>query len=161
LCAGKNGYRTYCSAQPILLCSKNNIFGSMERLQSLRESGKLAIDGRWGIVRHYSVYCGSEARASKLHELFETVLQQCRRGEKFTMLLHWRQYRECVKQGWDGVHTDLVLKRLPLFRAERNMANIHAGLSASHNVVVAVRGVQSVPYPGVTDAPYWKDLFNS
>lgn len=158
--AEKNGYRTYCSAQPRLLCSPGTVFGSAERIQAIQERSRVIIRERWGDQRSFCVYCGKEAGADEMHELVEALLQQSRKGAEISLLLHWRQYRECIKRGWNGLHTNLTLRRLIFWGAGRELAKIVAGFNSSDvNGVTAVRGMRSVPFPGVTDAPYWGDLF--
>lgn len=160
--AGKNGYRTYCSAQPRLLCSPNTVFGSAERIQAIQERSRTIIRERWGDKRRFYVYCGNETRADEMHELVEALLQQSRKGAQITLLLHWRQYRECIKRGWNGLHTNFSLRRLAFLRAERELAKIAAGFNSSDdNEFIAVRGTRQVPFPGVTDAQYWEELFGS
>lgn len=156
--AEEHGYRAYCNAQLKLFCGADNFFGSPERRQVIAALSKKTMEERWGTTNGLCIYCGRETTADDMGALLEWLLHLSRRGNKSTLLLHRSQYRECIKRGWNGLHTGVTLKQLSLFGAERDVIRIHGEMRTIDPNLVVLRGVQTVPFPGVTDAAYWEDL---
>jgi hypothetical protein len=146
--AETSGYHTCVAAQPELACGRETIFGSQERRQ---EQARLSRDIyllRWGVARHYCLYFGPDTATADLAGTVEALVAAARRGHRFTLLLHRRQFKEFRRRGWNGLHTSIDICRLPLFGLKRSLARQFAVLLAADPDLIAVRGAEDVEFPG-------------
>ena len=148
--AETSGYHTCVTEHPELVCGQETIFGSQERR---REQARLSRDrylARWGVARHYCLYFGPEADAGDLSGAVEAIVAAARRGHRFTLLLHRRQFKEFRRRRWNGLHTAIVICKLPLFGVQRSFARQFADIQAADHDLIPVRGAENVVFPGVT-----------
>lgn len=146
--AEAKGFHTYVTAYPELSCGKETIFGSQERRQEQARLSRDTYLERWGITHHYCLYFGPESQANDLSETVATIVAAARRGHRFTLLLHRKQYKEFRKKGWHTLHTGITTCPLPLLGAARSLARQVTALQMADPDMVLVRGVEGVPFPG-------------
>jgi len=144
------GYHTCVTAQPELLCGRETIFGSQERRQAQLRLSHDRYLARWGVARHYCLYFGPQAAAADLVDTIESLVAAARRGDRFTLLLHRRQFKEFRRRGWNGLHTAVAIRPLPLFGTQRGLLRQFAALQAAEPDLIPVRGTENVIFPGVT-----------
>jgi hypothetical protein len=147
--AGTSGFHTCVIAHTELVCGQETIFGSQDRR---KEQVRLSRDRylvRWGVARHYCLYFGPETDAGDLSETVEAIVAAARRGHRFTLLLHRRQFKEFRKRGWNGLHTAIAICKLPLFGVQRSFARQFAALQAADPDLIPVRRAENVVFPGV------------
>jgi glycosyltransferase involved in cell wall biosynthesis len=143
------GYHTCVTAQPELLCGQETIFGSPERRQKQALLSRESYLSRWGVARHYCLYFGPQTDAAGLSDTVGALVAAARRGHQFTLLLHRRQFNEFRRRGWNGLHTAIVVCKLPLIGAQRSIARQYAALQATDPDLIPVRGTEDVSFPGV------------
>jgi hypothetical protein len=156
--AEASGYHTCVTSHPELVCGPETVFGSPERRQ---EQSRLSRDlylSRWGIARHYCLYFGPERDAADLSGAVEALVAAARRGHRFTLVLHRRQHKEFRQRGWNGLHTAIELRRLPLFGVQRSLARQLAALQAADPDLIPVRGAENVEFPGVAASMCLDDI---
>lgn len=146
--AEASGYRCCVASQPELFCGRETIFGSQERRQEQTRLSREMCLSRWGVARHYCLYFGKESQASDLSDTVETIVAAARRGHRFTLLLHRRQFKEFSKRGWNRLHTGITICPLPVFGAARKLVQHIAALQMSDPDLILVQGVEGVPFPG-------------
>jgi hypothetical protein len=147
--AEASGYHTCVIAQPELVCSQEIIFGSQERRQEQARLSRDSYRSRWGIARHYCLYFGSGTDAAELSGTVEALVARARQGDRFTLLLHRKQFKEFRRRGWDGLHTAIAIRRLPLIGVQRSITRQLADLQAGDPDLIPVRGAEDVVFPGV------------
>ena len=147
--AEAGGYHTCVAAQPELLCGHETVFGSTQRRQEQTRLSRDTYLSRWGSARHYCLYFGPHVDAADLTATVEALVAAARRGQRFTLLLHHKQFKEFRRRGWNGLHTALVICRLPLLAARRSLTRQFAALQAADSGLVPVRGAEDVEFPGV------------
>ncbi|MBC8019311.1 MAG: glycosyltransferase [Verrucomicrobia bacterium] len=145
--AEAKGYHTCVTARPELTCGQERVFGSRERRQEQARLSRDHYQSRWGAVQHYCLYFGPEASAGDLSDSVEIIVAGARRGHRFTLLLHRRQFREFRKRGWNRLHTGITISPLPLFGAGRSLARQIAVLQSADPDMILVRGAEGVRFP--------------
>ena len=143
------GYHTCVTAQPELLCTPEIVFGSAERRRKQTLLSRERYLSRWGLARHYCLYFGPNTDASGLSETVGSLVTAARQGHRFTLLLHRRQFNEFRRRGWNGLHTAIVVCKLPFFATQRNITRRFAALQAADPDLIPVRVTEDVPFPGV------------
>jgi glycosyltransferase involved in cell wall biosynthesis len=152
------GYRTCVTARPELICGQETVFGSLERRQELSRASREEYLSRWGAAQHYCLYFGPEAQAGDLYETVESIVAAARRGHRFTLLLHRRQFREFRKRGWNGLHTGITISPLPLFGAVRSLTRQVAALQSADPDMIPVQGSDEAHFPGIEAAILFKEI---
>jgi hypothetical protein len=147
--AEASGYHTCVIARPELVCGREIIFGSQERRTEQARLSRDTYLSRWGIARHYCIYFGSATDTADLSGTVETLVSAARQGHRFTLLLHRKQFKEFRLRGWDGLHTAIAIRRLPLIGAQRSLARQFADLRSADPDLIPVRGDEDVVFPGV------------
>lgn len=149
------GYRVSVSARSQLVCGSETLYGSPERRQEMEQGSRSIFRERWGVQRHYAVYFGAAQDAGALVDTVEATVEAARRGHRFTLYLHRKQFREFCRRGWNGLHTNIELVKLALLRSERDLIGKMAVLQSAEPALVAVRGTDGAPFPGVvTTLPF-------
>jgi GT2 family glycosyltransferase len=143
------GYHTCVTSHPELVCGRETIFGSQERRQAQLRLSRDKYLERWGIPHHYCLYLGPQAVAADLVETIESIVAAARRGHRFTLFLHRKQFKEFRQRGWNGLHTAVAIRTLPLFGAQRGLVRQFAALQAADPDLIPVRGTKNVSFPGV------------
>jgi hypothetical protein len=155
------GYKTCIAGRLRLSCSAGQQFGSAQRRIELEQNSRTAYLSRWGIARHYCIYFGPEADAVAVDDTVAAILDGARRGHRFTLLLHRRQFAAFRKMGWNGLHTGITLHRISLLFPQRDLQKMIAALRAASPDLLAVRGCSGVVFPGVDAAISLQELLDS
>jgi hypothetical protein len=103
---------------------------------------------RWGIARHYCLYFGKDIQGGDLSATVDSIVAGARRGHRYTLLLHRKQFKEFCKHGWNGLHTGITICPLPMFGAQRSLARQVSALQTTDPDMIAVRGTEGVLFPG-------------
>jgi hypothetical protein len=146
--AETKGYQTCVTARPELNCGPETIFGSQERRFEQSRLSQECYRSRWGVARHYCLYFGQEAQSGDLSDSVESIVAGARRGHRFTLLLHRRQFKEFRKRGWNGLHTGITICPLPLFGSSRSLARQLVALQSADPDMITVQGTDGVLFPG-------------
>jgi glycosyltransferase involved in cell wall biosynthesis len=155
------GYRTCITGTIRLSCAAGQQFGSAQRRNEMEQHSRLAYISRWGNARHYCVYFGVDADAGSVGETVTAILDGARQGNRFTLLLHRRQYSDFRKMGWNGLHTGIDLLRVsPLFPM-RDLQRKVAVLRSASPDLLAVPGCSGVSIPGVDVVISLEELLSS
>jgi len=150
--AETGGYHTCVTAHPELVCGQETIFGSQERHQEQARLSRDSYQARWGVARHYCLYFGPQTAAADLSGTVEAIVAAARRGHRFTLLLHRRQFKGFRQRGWNGLHTALVICRLPLLGVQRSLVRQIAALQAADPDLIPVQGAENAVFPGIAAA---------
>lgn len=156
--AEKSGYRVYCTSHANLLCKADNFFGSLERRQIIAAQSMEKISKRWGDRKNWCLYSGKDTENDELNRIVDVLLKEARRGNRALILLHGKQYNEAIKRGWHGLHTGLILQKLSFFSWESDVIGKFNQLCTIEPQTVPIRGSRTLPFPGLTDAPYWEEV---
>jgi glycosyltransferase involved in cell wall biosynthesis len=156
--AEASGFRTCVTARPELICGRETVFGSLERRQKQDRESRDCYLSRWGAARNYCLYFGPETQAGDLYETVENIVAGARRGHRFTLLLHRRQFKEFRKRGWNGLHTGITICPLPLFGAGRSLTRQVAALQSADPDMIAVQGAEDAHFPGTEAAIPFKEI---
>jgi hypothetical protein len=152
------GYRVCVSGFPELPCTPEVVFGSPERRGELTRVSRERCRERWGLAQHYCVYFGPGTDAASLTEILEAIATGARRGNRYTLLLHRRQYREFRKRGWSGLHTAVDVRGLPFFGSGRSLARQVAALKEADPELILVAGDDAAAFPGAPAALKLEDV---
>jgi hypothetical protein len=156
--AEAKGYHICVTARPELICSRETVFGSLERRQEQARTSLEQYLSRWGAAQHYCMYFGPLAQAGDLYETVETIVARARRGHRFTLLLHRRQFKEFRKRGWNGLHTGITICPLPMFAAKRSLARQVAALQTANPDMMLVIGAEGALFPNGGAAIHYNEI---
>lgn len=145
--AWSRGYHTCVTSRSRVVFGKEAVFGSNERRQQQLRSSRASYQERWGSGRHYSIYFGSNTDACCLSDSIETILEGARQGHRFTLLLHRRQASDFRRMGWSALHTGIALRRLSLFRPQRDLLRQVSALQAAVPDIIQVQGMEDTAFP--------------
>jgi hypothetical protein len=152
------GYHTLVSSRPELECGQEIVFGSQERRKEMVRSSKASYSNRWGVPRHYGVYFGRETAVGDLAGTMEMIVAAARRGHRFTLFLHRKQYRDFRLLGWNGLHTGVELRGLSMFGSGRDLARQYARLKAEQPDLIPVTGHEGIRFPGIDTTICFSDI---
>ncbi len=152
------GFRVCVSAAPEMKCTPETLFGSPERRGELSRISRERCRERWGIAHHYCVYFGPGTDAVGLSGTLEAITAGARKGDRFTLLLHRRQYKEFRKRGWNVLHTAVDVRSLPLFGTMRSLARQVAELRETAPDLILVAGSEAAEFPGASTALRLEDV---
>lgn len=147
-----HGYRTCITGRLRLPCSAWQQFGSEQRRNEMMQFSRSAYISQWGTVRHYCIYFGTEADSGSLGDTITAILDGARQGDRFTLLLHRRQYSDFRKMGWNGLHTGIDLHRASLLFPLRDLQRKITALRSASPDFIAVHGCNGIAFPGVDAA---------
>lgn len=156
--AWSRGYRTCVTSASRVVCRSEPVLGSAARRRDMALSSRIRYQERWGIERHYLVYFGKSTEPCSLIDTMETVLNGCRQGHHFTLLLHRRQASEFRRRGWTGLHTSIELRILSRFMPERDCRRSIAALRMVIPDLVLVQGDEGDAFSGSDAAISLPDL---
>ncbi|MDD5284784.1 MAG: glycosyltransferase [Desulfuromonadaceae bacterium] len=150
--AASKGYLTCITNRSRLMCDPEPVFGSAVRRLEMRHNSRSAYLAAWGVSRHYVVYFGKEADASKLSDSIKVILDGARRGHRFTLLLHRRQNSYFRRMGWNGLHTGIELYGISIWFPQRDLRRRVALLQAKSPDLLAVCGSDGIHFPFIETA---------
>lgn len=156
-----HGYRTCVTGNVRLACSAGVRFGSSLRRNEMLQNSRSTYIARWGVMRHFCIYFGSDADAGTLRDAVATVVESARRGHRFTLLLHRRQFADFRNLGWNGLHTGVELQKISFLTPLRDLQRRVAALQADSPELILVCGRGGVRFPGGDNAVPFEKLFSS
>src|SRR6185369_7367855 len=96
--AESKGYYSCVTSQPELICGMETVFGSEERRQEQARLSRDTYRSRWGSIHHYCLYFGPKTQVGGLSDTIATIVEAARRGHRFTLLLHRKQFKKFRKK---------------------------------------------------------------
>ena len=133
-------------------------FGSeVRRADALKRSIALYRE-RWGEESVYCLYFPPGTDVNVVEQKFTTILEGARQGDQFHLLVRNRLYLELEKAGYSERHGNIRLHRLPRLMPERGTAKLLAELTATHSSLMAVTGIDGLPFPGAATALSFAEL---
>lgn len=150
--AAAHNYRTYFAPGALLQSGQAQVFGSEDRRAERERFSRETFRARWGNPRHHAVYFPRTTETEHLSGALATVLSAARRGDRFTLFLHHRQYRQAVEQGWRCLHTAIELVDLSRLTPERDLFKRLQKLAELVPDLQIVKGVDGIPVPGYDGA---------
>jgi glycosyltransferase involved in cell wall biosynthesis len=156
--AWSRGFRSCVTSRSTVDCKEKPLLGSVLRRQELALGSSARYRERWGGERHYLVYFGAVCEPGSLVDQLETILNGCRQGHRFTLLLHHRQASIFRRLGWNSLHTGIQLQVLSRFMPRSDLRRRVARLSTSIPDLVLVPGSGEAVFPGQDAAISFQDL---
>lgn len=150
--AASHNYRTFFAPAALLHSGPALVFGSEERRRERERTSRETCQQRWGTPQSYAIYFPKQTETEHLSNALATILQAARRGDRFTLLLHHRQYKQAAELGYRCLHTDIELVSLTRFASQRALRNQLHKRSAQTPELVVVKGVDGIPVPGYDNA---------
>lgn len=146
--AAASGYLTLLAPDAVIESSPPTIFGSDERRKARESHSESLCHSRWGIPGTYAVYISGESTEEQLEHAFKTMLAAARRGHRFNVLLHRKQFRRAEESGFSCIHTSISMTRLnpvtPMLSLKKHISSI----IAENPSVMVVKLLDSKPVPG-------------
>jgi glycosyltransferase involved in cell wall biosynthesis len=128
--AWNEGFVTIKTAGPPVFREENPLFGSLSRRE---EKVRKSIDrfvSVWGREEYFFFDMSGEIAFEEIGMKFELFLQGARCGHHFLILARPRTYRYITRKGYDRLHENIVVERLPyLFSsgsAEKMFSRMHS-----------------------------------
>jgi len=140
------GFQTVSVPAPQLVCEERVRLGSEKRREEALQRSISLFTGRWGTGARYCVHVPEGTDPDQLRHKLETLLKGARHGDRFWVLLPRALYRG-PKDGKLALHENIRLVPLPRLWGESRGERIYRQLSAEHPDLVAVAGVDGIPFP--------------
>jgi hypothetical protein len=146
--AATRDYRTFLVPTALVHSAPPLVFGSEERRNERERLSQRTVLERWGTSQQFAVYFPQQTEPDHLKSALTVILAAARRGHRFSLLLHHRQYQQASKQGYRCLHTGIELISLARFGAGRDLRKWLQKLSAETPELSIVKGVDGIPVPG-------------
>jgi len=146
--AGAGGFMVYLLPTIVVEGHTATVFGSSERRRRIEDHALAVFFKRWGIQRHFAVYLPREMEETHLCTMLELLLGAARRGHRFELLLHQRQYKMAMQHCAACLHSGIVLHKLATLTPLRSLAGTMVKLMAHDSKLEAVCGLDGIPFPG-------------
>jgi len=150
--AAAHNYRTFFVPTALVHSGPPPVFGSEERRRERERLSQLTFLERWGAPQQFAVYFPQQTETDHLKNALTVILAAARRGHRFSLLLHHRQYQQASEQGYRCLHTGIELISLTRFGAGRDLRKWLQKLSAESPDLSIVKGVDGIPVPGYDGA---------
>jgi len=147
-----NDFRTYLVLTAAVEGKSARLLGSTERRRKLDEAAVTTCRERWGTRQHLAVYLPRETDDEKLNEALELLLAAARHGHIFEFFLHRKQYNSALKHGAACLHSGITLHKLSVMLPLRSLARGMSILMSSDPRLLAVCGLDGIPFPGYETA---------
>ncbi len=111
--AWNEGFVTLRVAGPPVFCEENPLFGSLPRRE---ETARKSIDkyvSVWGREQSFFIDLSSDSDLEDIGRHFGIFLESARCGHRFTVLVRPGMYRQITRKGYDTLHENIVVERLP------------------------------------------------
>ncbi len=123
-------------------------FGSLERRQKMTEAALKTFTNRWGLKKHFAIYLPKETAPENLSETLALLLDAARRGHRFEIFLHRKQYLLAKEQRATCLHTGITLHQLSALTPHRTLKRSVEKLKATNPEIQTVSPVDGIPFPG-------------
>lgn len=150
--AAAHDYRTLLVPTALVNSAPPQVFGSEERRREREQFSQRTFHERWGTPQHHAIYFPKLTETEHLNNALTSILAAARRGNRFTLLLHHRHYRQAAELGYRCLHTAIELTGLSRFTAERDLRKQLQRLTAELPGLSIVKGVDGIPVPGYDGA---------
>lgn len=150
--ADASGFRTLLLPLVSVSGEAATLLGSLERRRKLEETAAEIFQQRWGAPQHFAVYLPKETEEQKLQATLDLLLRAARRGHRFELFLHRRQYKLAVQQGAGCLHTGIVLHRLSALSPLKGLGRAMLALQQQIPQLQPVCGLDGIPFPGYDTA---------
>lgn len=150
--AAAAGYLTVLAPGAVVESGPALVFGSDERRRTREEFSADACRSRWGVPADYIVHLPKETEDSHLETALQTMLAAARKGHRFTVCMHRRQFQLAAAQGWCCLHTGIELVQLAQLGAARDLRKRITRLQGVTPEIKIVKGVDGIPVPGYDSA---------
>lgn len=146
--ADSHGFLTLLLPLVSVAGEPTTLLGSLERRRRLDETAAAVFQQRWGSQQHFAVYLPKETEEQKLSCTLELLLSAARRGHRFELFLHRRQYKLAVQRGAGCLHSGIVLRRLSPLTPLNSLARGMEELRQKNPQLQPVCGLDGIPFPG-------------
>ena len=127
----KAGYLTFSSPKSRVAVVDEAIFGSVARREELREKSSALYARRWGTGQSFCVQILRDVTPDSIREQFPLLERGARQGHHFTVLAFPKTFREIARNGFDLLHSNIRLKKLPRFFAAHRAEGVIRILGAA------------------------------
>ena len=145
-------YRTFLVPTALVHSAPPLVFGSEERRNERERLSQRAVLERWGTSQQFAVYFPQQTEPDHLKSALTVILTAARRGHRFTLLLHHRQYQQASEQGYRCLHTGIQLAGLSRIATTRDLRKRLQNLTKNRPELLIVKGVDGIPIPGYDEA---------
>jgi GT2 family glycosyltransferase len=142
--AWKEGFVTFSVPASVAFHEEEvSLASQTRREQRLRESISTYVR-RWGREHSYCLDMPADIDLESLRKEFETLLGSARLGHRFTVIAHPKTFREIVRSGYDLLHENIVVERLPVFFASSAVARILARLRSNASDIRIIKNTSEL-----------------
>jgi hypothetical protein len=153
-----SGFLTWSVPAGVVWYQDDIQFGSeLRRAEALKRSIALYHE-RWGEESVYCLYFPPGTDLSVVGQKFPTILTGARQGDQFHLLVRNGLYLDLERGGYTERHGNIRLHRLPRLMPERGAAKLLAEITATHASLMAVTGIDGLPFPGATTVLSFAEL---
>ncbi len=146
------GYHTWLVPDAVITSPDPIQLGSDKRRKSLEQLSEQTVTARWGTSARYAVYFPRETDPDCLTASIQTLLLSCRKGNRFAVYLHRRQFSQATAQGFCCLHTGLELHKLSSLTPLRDLKRRVTTLRERYPELLTIKGVDGIPFPGEKSA---------
>lgn len=150
--ANAAGYLTYLLPTMSIKAQAATVFGSRERRRIIDEHAFATFSQRWGSQSHFAVYLPRETEEAHLLTTLDTLLGAARRGHRFELILHHRQYKLAMQHGAICLHSGIIVHKLSIVTPLRTLAGTMVKLMVNDSKLEPVCGLDGIPFPGYATA---------
>ncbi len=129
--AWKEGFVTV-KASGVMVCNEGEVpLGSTARREERVKESMTTFVTRWGDEPSFCVDMSGNTDPADLKSQFEIMLDDARRGCSYTVLAHRKTYGEITREGYNLLHENIKVERLPLLFASGSAARTCSRLRKS------------------------------
>jgi hypothetical protein len=126
--AWKEGFVTVKASGVTVFHDEDVPLGSPARREERVKESMTKFFSRWGEEQSFCVDMSGKTDPVSLRLQFETMLDCARRGCSYTVLAHRKTYREVVREGYDLLHKNIAVERLPFLFASGSADRVFSRL---------------------------------
>lgn len=120
----KAGYLTCSSPESRVSLVDEAVYGSVTRREELRVKSSALYTRRWGTGQGFCVQILRDATPDSIREQFTLLEKGARQGHHFNVLAFPKAFREITRNGFDLLHSNIRLEKLPRFFAARRAEGV-------------------------------------
>lgn len=142
------GFLTFAAEGSPVVFRDDPPLGSAARREEILRRSIAAYAARWGEDRMFCVHFPKGPDLDAVRRKFRIMLAGARQGHVFTVLLSLKTFNDLVKGGFDSLHRNIRLERLPRLFADGRAERVAASLRAATTGLISVAGLEGIPFPG-------------
>ncbi len=146
--ADEGGFLSYLLPTVCVEGHTATVFGSSERRRRIEDHSLALFFKRWGIQRHFALYVPKDTEETHFCAMLELLLAAARRGHRFELLLHQRQYKLAMQHHAACLHRGIILHKLSTITPLRSLAGTMVKLTVQDSKLEPVCGLDGIPFPG-------------